>query len=401
MAILSGMSLEAEAEQLLRKNRRWYKQHQYTVPSPEVYPYQWLWDSCFHAIALCYFDPIAARNELRSLLAMQYEDGMIPHMIFWRKIAHRPYFLAWENQSKSSITQPPMIAYAAWEVHRKHPEDAFLEEIYEPLLKYYRYLVERRDPIDEHLIGLINPDESGEDNSPRFDAAIGAASDISFFGHMFERNKLVEKNRSCGFNEEICMRENFWVRDVPFNVITIRNLQALGHIASFLGHKQGEHFATTHAKLMRDAMRATMFEDGVFWSTMGQDNQKIKIHSWSHFIPMFADLYTKAEADAVMKTHFRNDQTFRSSFGIRSVSKQEPSYRSDGFWRGPIWLGPQWFIYKGLRAYGYKEDAMFVRDAMYQNVEQSNFREYFNPETGEALGARRFSWGTLLLDMRD
>jgi glycogen debranching enzyme len=332
---------------------------------------------------------------------MQDKDGMIPHMIFWKKSVKRPYFLAWENKRASSITQPPMLAYAAWEIHRKQPNKAFLEEIYEPLFRYYRYLIERRDPVDDHLIGIINPDESGEDNSPRFDAAIGADTDISFFRHMYERNKLVEKNRVCAFNEEICMRENFWVKDVPFNVIMIRNLQAFGHIASYLGHKRGEHYATEHAKLMREAMRDFMFEDGVFWSTMGKDHTKIKVNTWAHFIPLFADLYSQAEAESLITTHFRNDETFRSQYGIRTVSKQESSYRPDGFWRGPIWHAPQWFIYKGLRAYGYKDEAQYVRNAMERNVTSSNFREYFNPETGEGMGAKWFTWGTLLLDMQD
>lgn len=395
------MNFEKKAQELLLNNRRFKGEHQYTVPSPEVYPYQWLWDSCFHAIALSYFDPIGARNELRSLFVHQYPDGMIPHMIFWKKLVRRPYFVVWKNKTRSAITQPPMIAYAAWEIHRKHPENAFLEEIYEPMLKYYRYLIERRDPRDHHLVGIINPDESGEDNSPRFDIAMGARSDISFFRHMYERNELVKKNRTCNFNEETCMRENFWVKDVPFNVIMIRNLQALGHIASFLGHKRGEHFAVTHARLMKDAMRERMFEDGVFWSITGSEHRKVKINTWAHFVPMFADLYSQSEADEVMKKHFRNDHTFRSEHGIRSVSLQEESYRSDGFWRGPIWLAPQWFIYKGLRAYGYKEDAAWVKKTMLRNVQQSDFQEYFNPETGEAMGAKQFTWGTLLLDMED
>lgn len=395
------MTLETKAEQLLLNNRRIYKGNQFTVPSPDIYPYQWLWDSCFHAISLSHFDPDGARAEIQSLLQMQYDDGMIPHMIFWKKLATRPYFVVWENKRRSVITQPPMIAYAAWEIHRKHPDNGFLEKIYQPLLKYYKYLIERRDPRDHHLIGIINPDESGEDNSPRFDIPMGAPDDISFFRHMYERNKLVEKNRTCGFNEEICMRENFWVKDVPFNVITIKNLQALGHIASFLGDKEGEHYVTRHGKLIRDAMRDRMFEDGLYWSTYGKEHQKIKTHTWAHFIPMFADMYTQSEAKNVVEKYLLDANTFHSPYGIRTVSKQEESYRSDGFWRGPIWLAPQWFIYKGLQSYGFTKEADFIKHAMYENVERSNFREYFDPETGKAMGARNFTWGTLLLDMRD
>ena len=315
--------------------------------SPKIYPYQWLWDSCFHAIALSHFDPVAAQQELRSLFAMQYEDGMVPHMIFWKKMITRPYFVIWENKRRSVITQPPMIAYAAWEIHRKHPDNSFLEEIYQPLFNYYTYLIERRDPPDHHLVSIINPDESGEDNSPRFDIPMDAPSNISFLKHMYERNKLVEKNRTCDFNEELCMRKNFWVKDVPFNTILIRNLQALGHIASHLGRKQDEHYATKHAKLIGDAMRQRLFEDGVYWSAWGQDYSHIKTDTWAHFVPMFADLYTQAEAKKVVEKYFSNYDTLRSEFGIRTVSKQEDSYRPKNFWRGPIWLAPQWFIYKG------------------------------------------------------
>jgi hypothetical protein len=53
------------------------------------------------------------------------------------------------------------------------------------------------------------------------------------------------------------------------------------------------------------------------------------------------------------------------------------------------------------RAYGYKDEAEYVRQAMTRNVETSNFREYFNPETGQGMGAKWFTWGTLLLDMQD
>lgn len=395
------MDREKQAKELLRNNRRVTDGHHYTVPSPSTYPYQWLWDSCFHAIALSHFEPEAAKKELESLLAKQFPSGMIPHIIFWEKKILKPYYFIWENGETSTITQPPMIAYAAWEIHRKEESKEFLEKIYEPMLRFYQYFTERRDLDDHKLIGIINPDESGEDNSPRFDEPMGVNSDISFLRHIYERNRLVEKNRKQEFNEEACMSQNFWVRDVPFNAILIRNLQALGHIASFLGDSSGEHFAISNADAIGAAMRAHMFEDGVFWSVAGQDHTKLKVATWAHFIPLFADLYTQEEAEFLMEEHFRNDNTFRSQYGIRTVSKEEPSYRSERFWRGPIWLAPQWFMYKGLQAYGLKEDAAFIKRAMEACVQKSGFREYFNPETGEGLGAKDFTWGTLLLDMQE
>lgn len=395
------MELEKEVRRLFRENRRVKDGFQFTVPSPGTYPHQWLWDSCFHAIVLSIIDPEAAKKELLSIVSRQFPDGMIPHIIFWKQGFFSPHEVAWHwgKHDMTSITQPPMLAYAAWEIHRKAPDKAFLEQLYPSLLSYYRWLIDTRDPRDHHLIGIINPDESGEDNSPRFDEPIGARHDISFVGHYLLRRKLVNINRICNFDAETCMSKTFWVKDVPFNSILIRNLQALGHIASFLGHKGGEHFAMQNHELIKTAMRRYLFSDGVFWSAWGKDYKPAKVATWAHFAPLFADLYTPEEAKALIDTHFSDPETFRSRFGIRTVSKQEPSYRSHNFWRGPIWFAPHWFMYKGLRAYGYKDEARYLAKANLALLERHGFREYFNPETGEAYGAKNFTWGALTLDM--
>src|SRR4051794_8172331 len=55
----------------------------YTTPSPDHYPWQWYWDSCFHAIVWRRLDPPRARRELESLLAAARDDGFIGHTIFW------------------------------------------------------------------------------------------------------------------------------------------------------------------------------------------------------------------------------------------------------------------------------------------------------------------------------
>ena len=51
----------AEAERVLRQNwvvgRRDETPFSYTEPSPGRYPWQWYWDSCFHAIAWRHIDP--------------------------------------------------------------------------------------------------------------------------------------------------------------------------------------------------------------------------------------------------------------------------------------------------------------------------------------------------------
>lgn len=397
-----GMDLRTEALTLLRANRRRTGEgHQYTVPSPSTYPYQWLWDSCFHAIILAKLEPDAAKAELFALLSRQLPDGMIPHMIFWRPKITRPYKLWWGKSGVSSITQPPLMAYAAYEIYKATGDLAFLKEVFPKILAFHTYLIEQRDPHDQHLINIINPDESGEDNSPRFDLAMRVKSNISFFAHMWKRHQLVVANRTCGFDPLTCMQEQFWVKDVPFNSILVKDLSVLAKIAGLLGNHEAKEFATLHHDLIKFTMREYLMAEGVFWSAIGFEHGHLKVATWAHFAPLFAGIYTPEEARALIENHFNDTETFRSTYGIRTVSKKEASYRRDGFWRGPIWFAPHWFIHKGLQEYGFTEEAAWLRDTTLGLVKRNGFREYFDPETGKAYGARNFTWGTLVLDMMD
>jgi len=197
------------------------------------------------------------------------------------------------------------------------------------------------------------------------------------------------------------MEERFRVKDVPFNAILVKNLERLAQIAEVLGEKEAQEFAITNRDVIKFTMREFLMAEGVFWSAIGLEHGHLKVSTWAHFVPLFAGLYTPEEAKELIRTHFKNPDTFRSEFGIRTVSKQEPSYRTRGFWRGPIWFAPHWFIYKGLKDYGFTEEAQWLRDVSVTLVEKHGFREYFDPETGKAYGARNFTWGTLILDMLD
>src|SRR3989344_1603114 len=122
------MDIEREAKKLLLENRRQTGEQLCTVPSVCHYPYQWLWDSCFHAIVLARIEPQAAKTELKTLLSKQFKSGLVPHIIYWTPgILH---LFKWGVDGTSSLTQPPMLAYAAWEIHRRDPDTSFLQSIF-------------------------------------------------------------------------------------------------------------------------------------------------------------------------------------------------------------------------------------------------------------------------------
>lgn len=390
--------LRKQAIDILEKNRRTSGEFQYTVPSPSSYPYQWLWDSCFHAIVLSHVSLKDAKAELRSLVSHQFENGMIPHMIYWDKSSDL-LKIDWGRDDTSSVTQPPMIAYAAWQVFTRDQDIEFLREIYPKLFHYYQYLLHERDPHERHLIGLINPDESGEDNSPRFDKLLGLPPVHTQLENFAQRLSLVDENRTCKFDAPFCMKNFFWVKDVPFNAILVENLRSLALIAGRLEHDYDMAYFDAEAGRVAAAMRELMYEDGIFYSTHGEHYEKIQTKTWGIFAPLFAGIPTQEEAKMLVETHLRAGAKFDAPFGVPTVSQDEPAFDPQGFWRGPTWIATNWFIFHGLIRYGFVEDAARVLERSMQLLERSGFREYFNPLTGEGLGASEFTWGSLVVDM--
>ncbi len=396
------MDLKPAVESLLLQNRRNHGNYQYTVPSPDSYPYQWLWDSCFHAIILSYFNTEDAKKELLSLIAKQFDNGMIPHMIYWDKADRQKDHLSkinWGKNGTSTITQPPMLAYAALEIYKKDQDKKFLSDIYPAISKFSNYLLTHRDPHGRGLAGIINPDESGEDNSPRFDIALNLPPSHTIDENFQKRLHLIGRNKVCKFDAPKCMRNFFWVKDVPFNAILVENLNCLSEIASILELDGDSEYFNNKASIVKLAMRKLMLQDGLFYSTFGTDYRKIKVITWAIFSPLFGNICTKDEVKNLVDNYLFNESKFGLPFVIPTVSKEEPSFDPNGFWRGPVWMSTNWFVYKGLKKYGYHTEAKKIKESSIKLLEMSGLREQYDPITGEGLGARDFTWGGLVLDM--
>lgn len=390
--------LTKDVAALFRSNSRQYGTNLYTVPSPITYPYQFLWDSCFHAIIYSHLDSACGKSEIRSLLARQFKNGMVPHLIYWRR--GPAIDIDWgQGRRTSNITQPPMIAYAVWQLFQKDQDTEFLKEIYPNLFHYYKYLLNDRDPHDRNLLGVINPDESGEDNSPRFDALLGLPPIHTFEENLKKRIDLVQENIKCRFDAPFCMNNFFWVKDVPFNAIMIENLQCLSYIAQKVGREYDAAYFDRSRELIAKAMRNLMFEDGLFWSTHGENYQKIKVKTWAMFAPLFARILEKKEAEKLINEHLLNNKEFWGDYALTTVSKDEAAFSETDMWRGPVWIGINWFVYKGLINYGFNEVAIKIKQSSLALIKKSGFREYYNPITGNGLGAKNFTWGGLVLDM--
>ncbi|MFI1702925.1 MGH1-like glycoside hydrolase domain-containing protein [Streptomyces griseoruber] len=240
-----------------------------TVPSRRLYPHQWSWDSAFVAIGLRHVSPLRAQTELETLLAAQWGDGRVPHIVFNPSVPLDAYFPSpdfWRSSTAgraagaprtvqtSGIVQPPVHALAAWLVHRADPglsrARGFLARVYPQLAAWHRYLLHRRDHGGAGLVSVVHPWEQGMDNAPSWDAPLarvapaparsfrradldhGAAEDRPTDLDYGRYVRLATDYRDSGYADA---RGDFAVEDPSFNALLIASEHALARIARELG----------------------------------------------------------------------------------------------------------------------------------------------------------------------
>ena len=375
----------------------------FTCPGPPRYRHQWFWDSCFHAIVWRHFDVARAREELRTLLRAGRLDGFLPHTVFWDRPARwrrAPFygthtFLG--NLSTATI-QTPVIGIA-WEIVARASADEpeFATEALPQLKLHHDWLAEARDPDGDGLLTIINPDESGLDDSPKYDPVFRwMRHDLPGFFW------LIERYRRLGYDAHaIAARYDEHVEDVLVNVCYALSLRAL---ARLLGPDEGAAYERRAARTERALVERCWDEHrGLFFDLAGRREEPVRVSTWASLAPIALPSVPEEIRRRVVEEHLLHPRRYRAPFGIPSVSLEEPTFRP-GFdrwrcWRGPSWVNTAWLLLPALRDLGYADEARRITRSYAAAARRHGFREYYNPLTGRGLGARNFGWSTLLVDL--
>lgn len=414
----------------------------YTVPAEDLYPHQWLWDSCFIAIGLRHIDIDRAQTELLSLVKGQWSNGMLPNMIFSNEPHYqrdREYWSSWispyspDGIATSGITQPPMLAEAVWQVGQKlnlAERRSWYKLMLPHIVAYHEWLYRERDPHGEGLVLLLHPWETGLDNTPpwthelhehlmpqwirflrwtRLDGPIGffrrdrhyippgqRLSTLEILTYFDAQRRL---RRKAYDTIKILDHGLFSIEDLTYNCIFIRANQRLQDIARTLHHQLPDQLLEQISITERALQRLYDPYSKTHWSRDFITHRLLKQPSIATLMPLYAGTVSKEHA-AHLVSLLENEHIFGPNFPVPSVPLDSPGYRPDLYWQGPTWVNTNWLIIDGLRRAGYTDHADALTENTLDLVRRSGFAEYFDPTTGEPLGARNFSWtAALVLDM--
>jgi glycogen debranching enzyme len=71
------------------------------------------------------------------------------------------------------------------------------------------------------------------------------------------------------------------------------------------------------------------------------------------------------------------------------------------YWRGPTWINSAWLLWIGLLRLGYRAEAERMTAALCHAYVREGAREFYEPFTGEGLGATEFGWSALIAELAD
>ncbi|HYO56993.1 amylo-alpha-1,6-glucosidase [Archangium sp.] len=385
-------------------------EYDFVCPSMGTYPFQWFWDSCFHAVALSCVDVERARIELRSLLRNQQQDGFVAHVTFWQRERFEAllstYKIAYRTPYLSDCMQPPLLAEAVDAIVRRGGgERSFLLEILPKLRRYYDWLHEWRDPDQDGLIAIIQPDETGLDHTPKFDEYLGiTAAEMQQMNDAWER--VCKPYDTHGRQpRRVFEQDLFIVEDVMVNTIYCLNLRLLARLHRSLGEEAGALELEARAARTFSSLIDKCYdpERGLFFDLAGRAERHLRVDTFTSLMPLVLPDLPQPIAERLI-AHLEDPGAYAARFPVPTVSMREPSFHPGApgqklVWRGPSWINSNWYLARGLRAHGREELARSIEDRSVELIERSGFREYYNPHTGEGYGAEDFSWSALAVDM--
>jgi Trehalase len=410
------------AQQILSDNSRFFNGYAYTVPTKGLYPFQWLWDSGFTALGFAKYDEPRAWQELESLVAGQWADGMIPHIVFHQTDpGYFPNVDTWATEgvprfepnapSSSGITQPPVLGFVMRHLLENATDTALAENkikaLFSKVLHFHRFLHTHRDPNQNGLTAIVHPWEAGTDNSPQWDEALARVEVANLppytrrdTSHVDSAQRpkqadydrylsLLMGYRAVGYNADaVYQTSQFKVANIMFNAILLRSDKDLLMLAKRFGFETAE-LETWIQTGERGIQYLWNEAAGAFWSHDIVANKAIPVTTSSSFMPLFAGAASPEQAARLVGILEQWAKQVR--YLVPSTDPSSQAYEPKRYWRGPVWAIVNWMIAAGLDDYSYGTWATRVREDN-KALLQTGFAEYWHPETGEGLGGFHFTW---------
>ncbi len=352
-----------------------------------------LWDSFFNALLVCQEDEARCLDMVRDITSWQNEQGMFAQYGQW--ISHPEQ---WKFPVAWGHTQYPVGALAVAKIYLRRPNRDFLEEVYPRLLQAHRwFFADRGDGQpwrDGNRNGLLELGSNYPVEIPYEDrqqvAYFESHDDSPQWWHVARYNEQTET-----IEQDVVERNCLYTMDCWI----------LAWMADLLGRAED-------ARALR-AEHATMAEriNSLLWDPVRQCyfNRRWQALDGNDFYPQMApDVFLSLlgrvadpEREARLRTLFHDPAKFAGQWILPTISRDDPAYPEQHYWRGKVWAPINWLVYQGFKIYDWDREARLLAESsaemfLRQWRERGRCYENFLATTGEGSSDPHYTWGAMM-----
>ena len=333
---------------------RFYTTREAMTPSMIHYVGVWQWDAFFHALAYRHVEKHLAQDQIRIVLDHQREDGMIPDAIHDEGTVTRLNFPV-----DADVTKPPLIAWAAYKLYEMDGDREFLDEIYEPVVRWNNWWFEKNDTDGNGLCEYQHPFSSGLDDSPLGD-------------------------------------EGMPVEAPDLNTYLYLQQESLAKIAAVIGKEEDVEMWRRRAETMVQRLRELAWDtdSGFFWAR--RNGSRVNVRTPFNLFPLITGQMPSEITDRLVE-HLTDERQFWTRYPVATVAMDDPTYTPGKMWRGPTWVNVNYLLIEGLQRSGYADLAHELRRRTLDLINShDDIYEYYDPVSGEnpPTAASMFGWSS-------
>jgi hypothetical protein len=378
------------------------------VPDMAQYASLFAWDSGYHALALRHLDLEAARTELATLYrANTASDGLLAHERPAPGAESRAQFVVellgpiYRPDQRSWLIDPPVAAYAAAMIaDPARAEDAQLLEAAAAHLRSS----ERLRTIDG-LPVILHPLESGTDVSPAFDAVLDVSSNSALLKELHGfAHRLAEIEYSV--TKAVETKHPFVVSDPTFCGWHLLALEEVAGAWARFGRADKAEATMQRALDLGAAMARLMWsgEQGLFVGFDHIGQRQLATPTMAGVVAAASQCMELGLGRRVVDLLRPGGSRFLGPAGLsfNPITGEAPNH-GGMLWRGDVVsAATHYWAHKALLRHGETALAERVRSQLEALIAISGFREFYDAESGEGVGAGAsggFTWPALALDM--
>jgi hypothetical protein len=301
----------------------------------------------------------------------------------------------WKSTDRS---EPPVGSITVLELYGKYHDHWFLEEAYEPLLRWNRWWALYRD-IEGYLTWGSDAQNEPLDPADKFRGVrAGATGEAGMDGSPIYDDAV--------FNPQTHLLE---FADVGLMSIYVADCNALAAIAETL-QKPADASELRMRGARYRAKLGTLWsdKDGIFLNKDLHTGQFSTRLSPTLFYPLLAHAATEEQAKRMVEEHLLNPREFWGEWVISSIARDDPAFKDQNYWHGRTWGPMNYLVYLGLCNYEGDEIEHARRELAQKSftlfsmewTEKGHVHENYNAITGngdDVTNSDKFyHWGALL-----